>query len=233
MKLNGFVGKGTGKLGSSVFAVSGGEQIVRQYNPNVSNPSTDAQVEQRAKLKLMSQIAAVLRDAIAFKKNGLVSARNQFISANIGLCTFANGKAELDLTAITLTGKVSVLPPIVAAFDQQENLGIELESDATAKADAVVYVCTSSNPDMKLLVEAIKVVSTPGENGKFQTSIAGLPSSIGIYAYGVKFSSAAQKVRYENYITNNEPTGAKLSINALEALKAGEPTETKYVLAEV
>ena len=54
MKLNGIVGKGTGKLGASVFAISGGEQIVRQYNPVVSNPNTDAQVAQRAKLKLMS-----------------------------------------------------------------------------------------------------------------------------------------------------------------------------------
>ena len=79
MKLNGFVGKGTGKLGSSVFAVSGGEQIVRQYNPNVSNPNTDAQVAQRAKFKLMSQLAAVLAPGLAFKKDSLVSPRNKFI----------------------------------------------------------------------------------------------------------------------------------------------------------
>lgn len=232
MKLNGFVGKGSGKLGSSVFAVSGGEQIVRQYNPQVSNPQTDAQVEQRAKLKLMSQIAAALAPAIAFKKQGLVSARNQFISANIGNCTFANQKAEIDLALLTLTGKNTVIPPIVASFDEHSVLLLALESSASMIADAVVYVVCHSNADNKLIVDAIKVVDTAGENGTFATEIAQTPDSVSVFAYGVKFTSASQKVRYENYVMNVGGTTGELSVNALEAVKAGEPTMTRYALAE-
>ena len=116
MKLNGFVGKGTGKLGASVFAISGGEQIVRQYNPKVANPNTDAQVEQRAKLKLMSQLAADMATSIAFRKKGLVSARNQFVSVNIGKCTFVNeGEnkgARIDVNQIDLTGASAAFPEI-------------------------------------------------------------------------------------------------------------------------
>ena len=76
MKLYGLFGKGSGKLGSSVFAISSGEQIVREYNPVVENPNTPAQVEQRAKFKLLSQLASDLASALAFKKEGLVSTRN-------------------------------------------------------------------------------------------------------------------------------------------------------------
>lgn len=232
MKLNGVFGKGTGKVGNSVWAVSGGVQIVRPYNPNVSNPNTDAQIEQRAKLKLMSQIAATLAPAIAFKKQGLVSARNQFISANIGNCTFTDQKAEIDLALLTLTGKNSPLPPIVASFDQNSALKLALESNASANVDAVVYVVCHSNADNKLVVDAIKTVNVAGASGTFNTEIAQMPNSVSVFAYGVKFANASQKVRYENYVMNASGTTGELSVNELEAVKAGEPTMTRYALAE-
>ena len=51
-KMYGFSGKVTGKKGDAVFAVRNGEQIIRQYNPIVANPSTQKQVDARAALKL-------------------------------------------------------------------------------------------------------------------------------------------------------------------------------------
>ena len=231
MKLNGIVGKGTGKLGSSVFAVSGGEQIVRQYNPNVSNPNTDAQVEQRAKLKLMSQLAAALAPAIAFKKQGLVSARNQFISKNIQFCSFENGKAVIDLSYLTLTGKNTVLPELEGSIGEGSVLSVQLESNASATVDAVVYVVCTSEGNSKINVLAIKPVSVAGNNGVFPTSFENVPQSVNVFAYGVKFQSEAQRVRYMNYVTTATGAGAELSVNEIEALRAGEPTETKYLAA--
>ena len=229
MKLNGFVGKGTGKLGSSVFAVSGGEQIVRQYNPNVSNPSTDAQVAQRAKLKLMSQLAADLAQAIAFKKQGLVSARNQFISKNIQNCSYEDGKAILLLDYLTLTGKNTFLPDLEGSIGQGSVLNVLLESDASANVDAVVYVVCTCDANSKINVIAIKPVSVAGNDGNFPTSFENVPQSVNVYAYGVKFQSAAQRIRYMNYLTGATGTSAELSVNELEALRAGEPTQTRYL----
>ena len=102
MKLNGFVGKGSGRLGSSVFAVRGGEQIVRQYTPNVANPNTEAQKAQRAKFKLLSQLAAITADGLLFPKVGNVSRRNAFVSANMPAVTYVGDVATLAVGSVKL-----------------------------------------------------------------------------------------------------------------------------------
>lgn len=232
MKLNGIFGKGSGKVGESVWAVSGGVQIVRPYNPNVSNPQTPAQTEQRAKFKLLSQLAAVLAPGMAFKKNGLVSARNQFVSANIGLVTYNNDQAQIDFFKLTLTGKNGYFPEFQAEVDQNQNLGLQLSVDGSAFADAVVYVVTEPTDNEKLLLKAVKVVSTPGANGTFSASIPNIGEKGTVWAYGVKFNSASQKAKYQNYVVTAGLDGAALATQIMSALLAGEATETKCVVFE-
>lgn len=85
MKLQGFVGKGSGKLGASVWAVRKGVQVVREYTNRVSNPNTRPQVEQRAKFKLLSQLAAIVADAMSFTNVAQgQSMRNVFMKRNMG-----------------------------------------------------------------------------------------------------------------------------------------------------
>ena len=232
MKLNGFVGKGSGKLGSSVFAISGGEQIVRQYNPQVSNPQTEAQVAQRAKFKLLSQLAAVLAPGMAFKKDKLTSARNQFIAANIGFATFSEGSAEMDLLKLTLTGKNGYFPAFDGNLDQNHNLGLELTENASAIVDAVVYVVTEPTEGDQLLLKAVKLVTTPGASGTFNTSVPNMAERGTVWAYGVKFNSASQKVKFENYVLTGGLDGARLSTDVLSALLAGDATMTKGLIIE-
>ena len=167
MKLNGFVGKGTGKLGASVFAISGGEQIVRQYNPQVSNPNTDAQIEQRAKLKLMSQLAADLSQSLGFQKNGLVSARNQFVSANIGKCTYEDGEAKIQLSKIELTAGNIIMPYPVFGSDSE----FHLVAAAPANVSAVLYALYNVVDGYRLMLADQKLVSVAGENGTFPTTL--------------------------------------------------------------
>ena len=51
----------TGRAGSAVGSKGkGGKILLRQYQPTVNNPRTTAQMSQRAKLKLASQVAAML-----------------------------------------------------------------------------------------------------------------------------------------------------------------------------
>lgn len=49
-KIYGMNGVATGRRGNDVFAVTNGTQIVRQYQPVVANPRTDAQLRQRARM---------------------------------------------------------------------------------------------------------------------------------------------------------------------------------------
>lgn len=93
-------------MGSAVFRVREGQQIVAQYNPIVKNPNTEGQQAQRAKFKLMSQLAAVLAPGIGTMgvtkraSSGAGTKRNGFMQKNIGLVT----------TADTATGIVASIP---------------------------------------------------------------------------------------------------------------------------
>lgn len=223
MKLSGIFGKGSGKVGSSVFAVSGGEQIVREYNPKVSNPSTDAQVEQRAKLKLLSQVAAALAVIIAFAKKGLVSARNQFISANYPLAYFEENQAKITIQELDLTGGVEALPIPVRG----EGGVYELEESAKADIDAVMYAGVSQDENEKLVIIDSQLITAPGETRTFPVTILGLVVNDYLFAYGVKFSNKSDKVRYENYIAASNVNIATLDVIKSMAMSGATFTQTK------
>lgn len=57
------LGQFRGKLGGAVFVVNAGEQIVRQYQPQVANPRTAAQLTQRAKMNLTGKLSAIVRNS--------------------------------------------------------------------------------------------------------------------------------------------------------------------------
>lgn len=199
MKLSGIFGKGSGKVGSSVFAVSGGEQIVREYNPKVSNPQTDAQVAQRARFKLLSQVAGALSEALAFTKKGLVSARNQFIQKNIGRVSYTYPEAEGRLEELDLTGGSEFIPELNASMGESNTLNVALISAAPEKIDAVVYVVAESTDDEKLIVTNKSVVTEAGTGRLFPTSFANANSNCIVYAYGIIAESGSSKTTFEDY----------------------------------
>lgn len=199
MKLNGIFGKGTGKLGSSVFSVNAGEQVVRQYQSQVANPSTSDQVNSRAAMKLASQLSAALASVIAFRKNGMVSARNAFIKANYGLISVNDGEAEIALTGIQLTAGTRGIPAVTASRNATTSINVALASDASKSVDRVVYVAVAKNAEGNLQVIDSAVVETAGAGGTFAGSLAYSALECVVYAYGIKDASAAASTKYGNY----------------------------------
>lgn len=227
MKLNGFVGKGTGKLGSSVFAVSGGEQIVRQYNPNISNPSTDAQVEQRAKLKLMSQLAAALAPGLAIKKQGLTSARNIFVKNNIRLAQYQDDEANVNAVTLQLTDSQLGLPDVAVSSAAQGQISAALAQGAGADISRVVYVVAKYNNSIQLTYVSSTIVSQPGANRTFPTTISVDASEVIVYAYGVKDTSSSASISYQNYEIPSGEEIATLTVLQGMMLAGATFTETK------
>lgn len=227
MKLNGFVGKGSGKLGASVFAISGGEQIVRQYNPQVANPNTDAQVAQRAKLKLMSQLAAALSSGIAFKKKGLVSARNQFVSKNIGITLFQESKAVVDLKSLQIAPGATYLPDLAIAQGQSSGWVLKLGSAAPEAVKRVVYVVCQSNPDEMLEIVEIKIGNTAGANRDFEVTTTSSNQGMFVLAYGVEDLNAAATAKYDTYVSAQGTTEAELLVDFLRNTSGYAYTMTK------
>lgn len=231
MKLNGFVGKGSGKLGASVFAISGGEQIVRQYNPQVANPNTDAQMQQRAKLKLMSQLAAVFGPALAFKKKGLVSARNQFVSKNIGQAVFEDGNATIDLITLQLTPGNTALPGISITAGQGGQNQIELAAMAPEGVKRVVYVITHIDSENKVSVNNVRLVSIGGVNNTFPTNFSLEAGSDFVLAYGIIDANAGATALYENFVADENDMVATLAYIKSNTAAGFIYTETSGVKA--
>lgn len=227
MKLNGFVGKGTGKLGASVFAISGGEQIVRQYNPRVSNPNTDAQIEQRAKLKLMSQLAASLAGYIAMAKQGLVSARNQFISKNIGNATFEEGTAKIDLSTLQLTLGNSYLPELGAVTIASGGVAtVQLNDAAPENVSKVAYIFAKVNAADELSVIASKVCSTPGATRVFEDTIDTKDNDGVLFAYGFTSFNGDANANYGDYNADVAEDVASLLTSRAVSIASGNLTKT-------
>lgn len=199
MKLQGITGTGTGKLGSSVFAVSAGQQIVRQYQPNVSNPSTLAQVNNRAKMKLLAQLATAVSESIAIPKDGLVSARNQFISKNYPATIANNGIADINLVDMQLTKGTVTLPAVIASRSANNTIEVALTGSAAAAVDRVVYVAYMRNYDGTLSLLDSVVVSAPGLDGTFPYEIANSSADVFVFAYGMIDADANASAKYSDY----------------------------------
>ena len=63
-KIYGMNGVATGRRGNDVFAVTNGVQVVRQYQPIVANPRTDAQLRQRAKMNTAGRFSHLCPKAL-------------------------------------------------------------------------------------------------------------------------------------------------------------------------
>lgn len=204
MKLYGLFGKGSGKVGSSVFAITGGEQIVREYNPVVANPNTSAQREARAKFKLLSQLAASLAPAIAFRKKGLVSARNQFIAANISKATYSATGASIETTALDLTGGSRVAPTYTVEMAAGEGAGLNVTIGHDAATGIIAYVVanikrTSSEADAQLSVVDVKTATAADDAVNVVVNVKGGSEDNVIVVYGVIPSSSSTSTKYEDY----------------------------------
>lgn len=199
MKIQGLIGSGSGKLGNTVFRTSGGVQVVAQYQPNVANPSTTAQVNQRAKLKLLSQIAAALSPAIVIPKDGNVSSRNLFIKRNFKQASATSGVAQLTYENLQLTNGNAGLPNIVASRDGSKAINVSLNGDASASVDRVVYIEYRKSDENHLQYVDSKIISVAGEDGAFRASMPYVAQDVVLYAYGMKAMDDRSKAVYDDY----------------------------------
>lgn len=199
-KVTSLYGKTMGKIGSIVFSTSGGYTIAREYNPHVANPNTQAQVNQRARMKLMSQISAVLDPVIAMQKEGLVSKRNKFVSRNFGLCYVSNGNAQISYENLQLTNGNAAIPPIVYEVDEISLIStLKLSENAEASVSRVCYIIYRKTSDGSLQFVNSQIVQTAGSEGLFPWEIGEIPADNYVFfAYGMKDLSAKATAQYGN-----------------------------------
>lgn len=208
MKLQGFL-KGVGKIENIVVSQMGGVSIARAYQPNVKNPSTLPQVNQRARLKLASQLAAALAPVIAMAKNGLVSGRNQFIAKNMPWISADSGVAQVSYENLQLTNGTIGLPGIIVSRDSS-NLLVRLSASAESSVSQVVYICYHKNSENALQLVGSKIQTVAGNNGNFETTFVDPEGDVVVFAYGMKALSGAASTKYGSYMVENASDIASL-----------------------
>lgn len=204
-------GKVSGKIGAVVFSTSGGQTISREYNPHVANPNTQAQINQRARLKLMSQLSAALAPVIAIPKDGLVSARNQFTKLNFGQSMANDGVAQITYENIQLTNGNLGLPTIEAARAQGSGISVNLSEDASSSVDRVVYILYRKTTEQRLQYVTSVIVEAAGANGLFAATLPYTEGDIVLYAYGMRDTSESASAKYGNMQVANAVDVARLT----------------------
>ena len=210
-KITSLYGKTTGKIGSIVFSTSGGETIAREYNPHVANPNTSAQIDQRARMKLMSQISAALAPSLAYTKSGLVSARNKFVKRNFESSYALNGVAQCSYENLQLTEGNLGLPAIlveVQAGASKRTIDFGFMEEPSANIARVVWNVFTKSEEGKLnFFKSVIVSERNVSGGYFIGSISGVPEGdIVVYAFGMIDTSESATARYGelNVVTGSD-----------------------------
>lgn len=215
-KVTSLYGKTTGKIGSIVFSTSGGQTIAREYNPSVANPNTEAQVNQRARMKLMSQLSSAMASVITMQKTGLVSARNKFVKRNFASSNASGGTAQVSYENLQLTEGTAPLGQVVGII-LNNVIRIGISGSVSPDISRVVYLVFKKNESGQLLFVSSSIQENDVPEGwagdvtahfvinsnDFRPGIAvdakGATEDYVIYAYGMKDMSAKATAQYGNY----------------------------------
>lgn len=226
-RINSIIGKVTGKIGGMVFSSTGGEVIAREYNPNVSNPNTTKQVDQRAKLKLMSQIAAALAPIIVIPKEGLKSSRNLFIKKNFSSVDAESGVAQVTYENLQITAGNAALPAIHILRSQQAGVQVYLEERCDAAVSRVVYIMYKKTSEQTLQYMQSVIAESATAEGTFPASLLYVEGDIIIFAYGMKDLNGKATATYSNYAVESGLDIAKLAMSRQMNLKDYQFTMTR------
>lgn len=229
-------GKINGKIGSVVFSTSGGSIIAREYNPNVANPNTMAQINQRARMKLMSQLSASLSPVLAMTKDGLVSKRNKFTKLNFPASYALNGVAQITYENVQITEGNTSLPALVAAgvvSSDHMNLQVGLSVQPSATINRVVYCLFKKSNEGKLEYIASSIISTregPTIAIWFSAVFNTLPlAEYVVFAYGMSDTSERASATYGNLNVVTASDLAKLIATRAISFSDYQFTQTRAI----
>ena len=231
-KMASIAGSVVGKIGGNVYSVNSGQQIVRAYQPNVANPSTELQVTNRAKFKLASQLAATFSPVLAISKNGMVSGRNQFVSDTMNYISVEHGEASVQLSKLQLTKSSIMLTGMSITVGQDNHVSGSLLGDVTRLGvTKVIYARFAATSINKILLISTTVVSDPGVDGHFTAELGGtsnLPTFF--YAYGIIEDENSILAKYEDYQVAGATQIASLISSRSSAASGLKTTTTAYTV---
>lgn len=236
-RLEGITGGLSGKMGSAVFRQSGGKTIASQYQPIVKNPNSEGQQAQRAKFKLMSQLAAVMSRGFGSfiiktrAEKGKSTQRNAFVQTNFPLVTVSTDNqqvtAKIPMEQLKLTSSFRFIP----ALDAQGRAGtisVDFASPFPTEITTVRIVTVGYNGGVADIVDLRDVPS------RSLPATVNLPAGkYTVLSYGlIPSESAKSSIDLDNIHTpSDEDFISAVELNAMVA--NGSMAETITVGANV
>lgn len=141
------------KAGIITYRV-GNNLLAREYNPRPANPRTDKQVQQRAKIKLLSQIAAVFRPIIAIFPTSGRSSRAIFARLNYPKITASGTTAQIDYSSLAISDSERPITQVakdVALLQSGARKLIGLPEEPTEDIKRVFYYLFSKQDNGKFV----------------------------------------------------------------------------------
>lgn len=226
-KVTSLNGKVTGKIGGVVYSTNAGAIIAREYNPNVANPNTAKQVDQRAKMKLMSQIAAALAPVIVIPKEGLKSSRNLFIKKNFDQASAHEGVAQITYENVQLTNGNAGIPAIYATRFPESGVQIQLAERCDASITRVVYIMYKKTSEATLQYVQSVIAEAPGDAGTFPATMLYVEGDLVLFCYGMKDLNTKASAKYSNYGVRNAEDIAQLAMSRTISYSDYQFTQTR------
>lgn len=224
------LGKFSGKVGGVVFAISNGEQIVRAYQPVVTNPKSSLQMIQRAKGNLTGRISSfVPKTAIMGLGNNNRRRRAEFlrqILRNTNVTQSGNSyNAKIDDDDVLFSkGSVitSVTNPYIVANPASMTVGLYGTNTMTPEEYAshltrlVVMVYDSTTQE---LVEVVtKMAITPDADSSSNTYVTiSHPAGYDAVVYAIPMRTedgSAATITTDDAMKSDDDIAALLTKNA-------------------
>ena len=211
MKLQGIAGKGTGKLGAYVWVVRKGEQIVREYTDKMSNPKSEAQTSQRAKFKLMSQLTAIVADALSFiPSNPAESQRNAFARNNFSLISVSGGAAQINMSAVRLASG-RLVAPIFQVIAGNNGMTITMANPEGWEGFGWAFVMSKSDGT----VTGKSGITARGTSDITIEGIDPLAQRSDVRAYAWRFKDENALARFQNITAGTTASQVKLQFTSM------------------
>lgn len=236
-RLQGISGGMSGRTGSYTFRQSRGETIVSQYQPIVKNPNTQGQQNQRARFKLMSQLAAIM--APGFGTMGVTkrpgkqrpTQRNAFMNLNMPLvevdASIDSVTAKIPMESIKLTSSHTKLGSIQANYDTGD-ISTDINAVPT-NVDYVQFALVRANANEAPQLIAIQRAQRSDANQtQFSANFEGVGAgSYTVLAFGISLSDGSLSTKLDNIFNpSTSLTEAAVTLNQLVSTGAVSETET-------
>lgn len=213
------LGKVAGAVSTIIAASYGGAVVIRSRNPKKRQVNSVAQVESRAKLKLLGQIAAELAPVIVIPHTDSKSSRNLFIKKNYDLVYCNEDIAQLTYENLQITGGMAGLPPIFVQREPSKGVQVRLAEDMQSGVDRVVYILYKKTIAERLVYVDSVIAHAAGEDKLYPAVLPYTEGDIIILAYGMKDVSSAGSVKYSETKVSSAMDVAQLYLRHIKGKK--------------